>query len=74
MVIVDDVLATGNTLCAVLQLLTKAGADVEKISVMVVAEFPVHRGRKLLCQHGFDAVNFQSLLKDNRWCSEKQDM
>ena len=61
-VVVDDVLATGNTLCAVLQLLTKAGVDVENISVMVVAEFPVHRGRQVLCQHGFGRVNVQSLL------------
>ena len=60
--VVDDVLATGNTLCAVLQLLTKAGVDVENISVMVVAEFPVHRGRQVLCQHGFGRVNVQSLL------------
>lgn len=61
-VVVDDVFATGNTLCAVLQLLIKAGADVEKISVMVVAEFPVHRGREVLRQHGFGRVNVQSLL------------
>lgn len=61
-VVVDDVFATGNTLCAVLQLLIKAGADVEKISVMVVAEFPVHRGREVLRQHGFGKVNVQSLL------------
>ncbi|KAF7864439.1 hypothetical protein EAF04_006573 [Stromatinia cepivora] len=44
-VVVDDVLATGRTLCAVLQLLVKAGVCVEDISIMVVAEFPVHRGR-----------------------------
>ncbi|KNG81352.1 phosphoribosyl transferase domain protein [Aspergillus nomiae NRRL 13137] len=44
-VVVDDVLATGNTLCAVLQLLDKAGIGAQDISVMVVAEFPVHRGR-----------------------------
>ncbi|KAJ5518108.1 Higher eukaryotic phosphomevalonate kinase [Penicillium expansum] len=58
-VVVDDVLATGNTLCAVLQLLSEVGfADV---SIMVVAEFPVHRGRELLRQHGF-GVNIKSLL------------
>ncbi|CAG8899878.1 unnamed protein product [Penicillium egyptiacum] len=57
--VVDDVLATGNTLCAVLQLLGEVG--IADISVMVVAEFPVHRGRELLCQRGF-GVNVQSLL------------
>lgn len=72
--VVNDVFTTENTLWAVLRLLDKVGDSAENVSVMVVAEFPVHRGRKLLCQHGFDAVNFQSLLKDNRWCSEKQDM
>lgn len=61
-VIVDDVLATGNTLCAVLQLLTEAGVDIENMSVMVVAEFPVHRGREVLRQRGFGRVNVQSLL------------
>mgnify|MGYP006902571800 FL=1 len=29
---------------------------------MVVAEFPVHRGRELLRQRGFGGVNIQSLL------------
>lgn len=61
-VVVDDVLATGKTLCAVLQLLKKAGIKVKNISIMVVAEFPVHRGRALLRQHGFGGVNIQSLL------------
>ncbi|KAF2669436.1 hypothetical protein BT63DRAFT_260991 [Microthyrium microscopicum] len=61
-VVVDDVLATGRTLCAVLELLGKVGIDAEKISVMVVAEFPVHRGRELLRQRGFGKVNVQSLL------------
>ncbi|ROW10798.1 hypothetical protein VPNG_05355 [Cytospora leucostoma] len=42
MVVVDDVFSTGETLCAVLQLLTGAGIGVEDVSVLVVAEFPVH--------------------------------
>lgn len=53
-VVVDDVLATGNTLCAVLQLLEKASIHAEDVSIMVVAEFPVHRGRELLRQRGFE--------------------
>jgi len=61
-VVVDDVLATGNTLCAVLQLLIKAGTNTEDICVMVVVEFPIHRGRALLRRHGFGNVNIQSLL------------
>ncbi|KAI0147666.1 hypothetical protein GGR57DRAFT_249713 [Xylariaceae sp. FL1272] len=61
-VVVDDVLATGETLCAVLQLLVAAGIGAEDISVMTVAEFPVHRGRELLRRHGFGRVNIQSLL------------
>lgn len=61
-VVVEDVLATGRTLCAVLQLLDKAGITVELASVMVVAEFPLHRGRELLRQRGFGKVNIQSLL------------
>jgi adenine/guanine phosphoribosyltransferase-like PRPP-binding protein len=58
--VVDDVLSTGETLCAVLHLLEEAG--VEDVRVMVVAEFPFHRGRKLLHDRGFDMVNVQSLL------------
>jgi len=61
-VVVDDVLSTGETLCAVLQLLDEAGVDTENVSIIVVAEFPVHRGRELLRQHGFGKVNIQSLL------------
>lgn len=62
-VVVDDVLATGETLCAMLKLLEQeARIRVEDISVMVVAEFPVHRGRELLRQRGFGGVNIQSLL------------
>jgi adenine phosphoribosyltransferase len=58
-VVVDDVLATGKTLCAVLQLLGEV--EIDDVSIMVVGEFPVHRGRELLRQHGF-GVNIQSLL------------
>ena len=61
-VVIDDTLATGETLCAVLRTLDGAGVDAENISVMVVAEFPVHRGRELLCKRGYEKVNVQSLL------------
>ncbi|KAM6519076.1 hypothetical protein FALCPG4_012725 [Fusarium falciforme] len=61
-VVVDDVLATGTTLCDVLRLLCKAGARVEDISVMIVAEFPYHGGRGFLQKHDFGSVNIQSLL------------
>ncbi|EFQ32586.1 phosphoribosyl transferase domain-containing protein [Colletotrichum graminicola M1.001] len=61
-VVVDDVLATGKTLCAVLQLLVKAGIDVERVRFIAVAEFPIHRGRELLRRRGFGRVNVQSLL------------
>lgn len=61
-VIVDDVLATGRTLCAALQLLGEAGISVADISVIVVAEFPIHRGRELLRSHGFGGVQIRSLL------------
>ncbi|CAI7664515.1 unnamed protein product [Penicillium viridicatum] len=58
-VVVDDVLSTGNTLCAVLQLFGEVG--IADVSILVVGEFPVHRGRQLLRQHGF-GVNIHSLL------------
>ncbi|KAI9674242.1 MAG: hypothetical protein M1829_003789 [Trizodia sp. TS-e1964] len=61
-VVLDDVLATGKTLCAVLQLLDEAGIGAEHVSVMAVAEFPVHRGRNLLRRRGFGRANIQSLL------------
>ncbi|KAH9882692.1 hypothetical protein J1614_000057 [Plenodomus biglobosus] len=61
-VVVDDVLATGETLCAVLELLEKAGVAAQDISVMVVAEFPFHRGRDLLRRRGYGNVGVQSLL------------
>ncbi|KAL7820895.1 hypothetical protein V8C26DRAFT_419191 [Trichoderma gracile] len=61
-VVVDDVLATGETLCAVLRLLGKAGVSAEQIGVLVVGEFPVHRGRQLLRRRGFGRVNVRSLV------------
>lgn len=61
-VIVDDVFASGQTLCAVLELLTQVGVGMERVNVMVVAEFPRHRGRALLRSRGFGRVNVQSLL------------
>ncbi|KAF4332096.1 higher eukaryotic phosphomevalonate kinase [Fusarium beomiforme] len=64
-VVIDDVLATGNTLCAVLQLLAEAGISNENISIMVVAEFPIHRGRELLYHRGFGGISIQSLLVFN---------
>ncbi|TVY42026.1 Adenine phosphoribosyltransferase [Lachnellula occidentalis] len=61
-VVVDDVLATGQTLCAVLQLLEEAGIRAEDVSVVAVAEFPVHCGRELLRKRGFGGVDIRSLL------------
>jgi adenine/guanine phosphoribosyltransferase-like PRPP-binding protein len=61
-VVVDDVLSTGETLCAVLQLLNEAGISAEDVSIIVVAEFPVQRGRELLRQRGFGRIKIQSLL------------
>ncbi|KAH7317071.1 phosphoribosyl transferase domain protein [Stachybotrys elegans] len=61
-VVVDDVLATGATLYAVLQLLEKLEVKPEKITVMVVAEFAQHGGREFLRRHGFGGVHIQSLL------------
>jgi adenine phosphoribosyltransferase len=61
-VVIDDVLSTGETLCAVLKLLHEAGVSTEDISVMVLAEFPVHCGRELLHQRGFGMISVQSLL------------
>ncbi|KAK7977163.1 phosphoribosyl transferase domain protein [Apiospora saccharicola] len=61
-VVVDDVLATGKTLCTVLQLLKKAGVGAENVSILVVAEFPVHRGRELLRKCGYGSTHVHSLL------------
>ena len=55
-------LSTGETLCVVLQLLDEAGIGAENVSIMIVAEFPVHRGRELLGRRGFGTINIQSLL------------
>ncbi|OQD76755.1 hypothetical protein PENANT_c120G00523 [Penicillium antarcticum] len=60
--VVDDVLATGQTLCAVLRLLEITGVRTQDVSIMVVAEFPVHRRRELLRRCGFGEVNIRSLL------------
>jgi hypothetical protein len=43
-------------------LLTGAGIHDSDITVMVVAEFPVHRGREMLCRAGFGRAQIQSLL------------
>lgn len=61
-VVVDDVLSTGETLCAVLQLLNQAGIGADEVSIMVVAEFPIHRGRALLRRRGFGSISIRSLL------------
>ncbi|KAG5994222.1 hypothetical protein E4U43_003279 [Claviceps pusilla] len=61
-VVVDDVLASRTTLFAVLQLLDKAGVGAEKMHVMVVAEYPTHRGRETLRRRGFGRVQVQSLV------------
>jgi adenine phosphoribosyltransferase/phosphomevalonate kinase len=61
-VLVDDTLATGETLSAILQAMKRAGVTVENVSVLVVAEFPIHRGRELLCKRGFAGVSVRSLL------------
>ncbi|KAI0528301.1 phosphoribosyl transferase domain protein [Xylaria bambusicola] len=61
-VVIDDVLATGETLCAVLELLIKTKIDLGDITVMVIVEFPYHRGRYLLRERGFGRVKVQSLL------------
>ena len=58
----DDVLSTGETLRAVLHLLGEAGIRAEDVSIMVVVEFPVHRGRELLRQRGFGRTSIQSLV------------
>ncbi|GAB0138368.1 hypothetical protein EsDP_00006603 [Epichloe bromicola] len=62
-VVVDDVLASGTTICAVLQLLIiEARVAAENVHVMVVAEFPIHRGREMLRRRGFGRVKIQNLL------------
>ncbi|KAJ5777644.1 hypothetical protein N7520_000890 [Penicillium odoratum] len=61
-VVVDDTLASGETLCAVMRLLEKSGICTKDVSIMVVAEFPKHRGRERLRDNGFGGVEIQSLL------------
>jgi len=61
-VVVDDVLATGETLCAVLTLLVEAGVSMDRVVILVVAEFPLHQGRERLRQQGFGAVDVHSLV------------
>ncbi|KAH8742841.1 hypothetical protein F5883DRAFT_667193 [Diaporthe sp. PMI_573] len=60
--VVDDVLSTGETLCAVLRLLEKAGVGAERVNVMVVADLPLHGGRELLHRTGFGRTSVKSLL------------
>lgn len=38
------------------------GVRTQDVLIIVVAEFPVQSGRKLLCRCGFGAINIQSLL------------
>ena len=64
-VVIDDTLATGETLCAVLHTLQLAGFADENVSVLVVAEFPLHRGREMLRKRGFSNVSVRSLLVFN---------
>ncbi|KXT10524.1 hypothetical protein AC579_2362 [Pseudocercospora musae] len=61
-IVVDDVLSSGETLMAMLQLLREAEVPSDKITVIVVAEFPVHGARKRLKERGFGDVKVQSLL------------
>ena len=61
-IVVDNTLATGKTICAVLQALKAASVAVENMSVLVVAEFPIHRGREMLRKRGFSKVSVRSLL------------
>lgn len=60
--IIDDVLATGKTLCAVLELMQLADVDIDNVFVYVIAEFPLHRGRARLLEEGFGRVRVRSLL------------
>lgn len=62
MVVINDVLTTGTRLCAALHLLDSARISTETVASMVVAEFPVCRGRDLLRWHGFGKVHILSLL------------
>jgi hypothetical protein len=46
----------------VLHLLGEVGTSPDNISVILVAEFLMHRGRDLLRRRGFGGVYVQSLL------------
>ena len=61
-IIIDDVLATGKTLCAMLELLKLAKVDMEDVFVFAVAEFLLHRGRMRLLEEEFGRVKVRSLL------------
>ena len=63
--IIDDTLALGETLCAVLRVLKVASVIIENVSILVVAEFPMHRGREMLRKRGFLKVSVRSLLVFN---------
>jgi hypothetical protein len=70
--VVDDVMACGATLCAVLQLLDRTSVHAENVDIMVVAELPVHRGRGCFRQHGFGNVGVQNPVTFthlNQFCS-----
>jgi adenine/guanine phosphoribosyltransferase-like PRPP-binding protein len=60
--ILDDLLAMGTTLCAMISLLISAGVVLEDIQTMVVVELPHHRGRAFLQQRGFGRAVVHSLL------------
>ncbi|CAI0651644.1 unnamed protein product, partial [Colletotrichum noveboracense] len=60
--VVDGVFASGETMCSVLELLSKRDIGMGEVSVMVVADFPVHRGRLLLRISGFGLVDVKSVL------------
>lgn len=59
--VVDDVLASGRTLCGILKLLTRDGIDAKNVRILVIAEFPVHEGRQLIRREGFGCCHVQSL-------------
>lgn len=63
--VIDDTLALGKTLYAVLQVLKVAGVIIKNVSVLVVAEFLMHRGREMLRKRGFSKVSVRSLLVFN---------
>lgn len=64
-VIIDDVLSIGGTLCAVLRLLEEPGLSTEHTGMTVAAEIPMHHAREPLRQRGFGKVRMQRLLESN---------